>query len=292
MMAAGEYLLGTINSVLDMSRIEADQLELHPARIELTELVRACLDVVRPTADAKGVALVLASAAPRRLFADPTRLRQVLVNLLGNAVKFTPAGSVEVRLLPMEGGQSIRVEVVDTGPGIWPRHRDKLFQTFERLNAEAMSGIEGAGLGLALSARLVRAMGGRIGYDDNPAGGSIFWLELPCGAADLAESPADLGNVHAGCDDPVRLVGAAAQQSACGVTDRQVARQRLQQQRRPERLGEIRRRTDPCGGRFCILSRERIAMGVCALPGNLRIRSHASSPFSRGILRSRMIRAA
>jgi PAS domain S-box-containing protein len=193
MMAAGEYLLGTINSVLDMSRIEADQLELHPAWIELTELVRACLDVVRPTADGKGLALVLASAAPIRLFADPTRLRQVLVNLLGNAVKFTPAGSVEVRLLPVDGGQSIRVEVVDTGPGIWARHRDKLFQTFERLNAEAMSGIEGAGLGLALSARLVQAMGGRIGYDDNPAGGSIFWAQLPCGTADLVESPADLG---------------------------------------------------------------------------------------------------
>ena len=71
--------------------------------------------------------------------------------------------------------------LVDTGPGVWARHRDKLFQTFERLNAEAVSGIEGSGLGLALSAKLMQLMGGRIGYADNPEGGSIFWIELPCG---------------------------------------------------------------------------------------------------------------
>jgi PAS domain S-box-containing protein len=187
MIAAGEYLLGTVNAVLDMSQIEADQLELHPAEIELPDLIRACLDVVRPAADAKGLALVLVPAAPQRLFADPMRLRQVLINLLGNAVKFTPSGSVEVRLLPTEGGESVRLEVADSGPGIRARHCDKLFQKFERLNAKAMNGIEGAGLGLAISARLVQAMGGRIGYADNPGGGSIFWLELPRGPTGLAE---------------------------------------------------------------------------------------------------------
>jgi CheY-like chemotaxis protein/HPt (histidine-containing phosphotransfer) domain-containing protein len=179
MMASGQHLLDMINAVLDMSRIEADELELHPVEIELLDLVRVCLDVVRPAADAKGLGLVLAPAARLRLFADPTRLRQVLINLLGNAVKFTPAGGVEVRLMQANDEASIRLEVADTGPGIRDRHVDKLFQTFERLNAEAVSGIEGAGLGLAIAARLVHAMGGEIGYTGNPGGGSVFWLELP-----------------------------------------------------------------------------------------------------------------
>ena len=186
MMAAGQYLLLTINAVLDMSRIESDKLELRPTEIQLSDLVRTCLDVVRPAAEAKNLVLVLAPAAPFRLFADPTRLQQVLLNLLGNAVKFTPVGSVEVRLLETDAGESVRLEVADTGPGIWANHRAKLFQTFERLNAETVSGIEGAGLGLAIAARLVHMMGGRIGYADNPGGGSVFWLELPRGAVPTA----------------------------------------------------------------------------------------------------------
>jgi signal transduction histidine kinase len=101
-----------------MSQIEADRLELHPVEIELPGLARTCLDVVRPAAEAKGLALVLAPAAPLRLFADPTRLRQVLINLLGNAIKFTPTGAVEVRLRQIKDGAFVRLEVADTGPGI------------------------------------------------------------------------------------------------------------------------------------------------------------------------------
>jgi PAS domain S-box-containing protein len=179
MMASGQHLLAMINAVLDMSQIEADQLELQPVAIDLADLVRVCFNVIRPAAEAKGLALVLPPPMPLRLFADPTRLRQVLINLLANAVKFTRAGAVEVRLRATEGNACIRLEVADTGPGIPPINRDKLFQTFERLNAQAVSGIEGAGLGLAIAARLVRSMGGQIGYADNAGGGSVFWLELP-----------------------------------------------------------------------------------------------------------------
>ena len=108
-------------------------------------------------------------------------MRQVIINLLGNAVKFTPAGTVELRLRMRmaESGGFARLEVIDTGPGVWARHRDKLFRSFERLNARAVSGIEGAGVGLALAKRLVEAMNGHIGYADNPGGGSMFWTELP-----------------------------------------------------------------------------------------------------------------
>jgi PAS domain S-box-containing protein len=188
MTAAGQCLLGTINSVLDMSQIEADRLELQPVGFELHELIRTCFDVVRPKAEAKGLDLVLAPAdTPLHLYADPMRLQQVVINLLGNAVKFTPTGSVQVRLQPSAGGEGIRLEVADTGPGIWERHRDKLFQTFERLNAKSVSHIEGSGLGLAIAARLVNLMGGQIGYADNPGGGSVFWVELPRGTGPSAE---------------------------------------------------------------------------------------------------------
>jgi CheY-like chemotaxis protein/HPt (histidine-containing phosphotransfer) domain-containing protein len=169
-----------INAVLDVSQIEADRLELRPVEIEMSEFARACLDVVRPAAAAKGLELVLSVAEPLRARADPTRLRQVLINLLGNAIKFTPAGFVELRI-KNGSGTIVRVEVADTGPGIRARHHDKLFQLFERLNAETSGGIEGAGVGLALAARLVRAMNGEIGYSENPGGGSVFWLELPLG---------------------------------------------------------------------------------------------------------------
>jgi PAS domain S-box-containing protein len=179
MMAAGQHLLSMVNDVLDMSQIEADRLELQLAEVELPDLIRVCLDVVRPTAEAKGLAIGQAPGARLRVVADPMRLRQVLINLLGNAVKFTPAGHVDVRVSNAQDGRFVRLEVVDTGPGVHAAHRDKLFKTFERLNAAAMSGIEGSGLGLAISARLVGLMGGEIGYDDNPGGGSVFWLELP-----------------------------------------------------------------------------------------------------------------
>lgn len=205
MIAAGEHLLGMINAVLDVSQIEAGRLELHPVEVDLSDLARACLNVVRPAAEAKGLALHLTAANPGRVRVDVTRLRQVLINLLGNAIKFTPSGNVALRLLGTEAGDRVRLEVADTGPGIWARHRDKLFQTFERLNADAVAGIEGAGLGLAVAAQLVRAMGGDIGYQDNPGGGSVFWVELPASRVDLV-TPAVTGGPSSAEQQTVRVL--------------------------------------------------------------------------------------
>jgi signal transduction histidine kinase/CheY-like chemotaxis protein/HPt (histidine-containing phosphotransfer) domain-containing protein len=189
MIGAGEHLLGLINAVLDVSQIEADRLDLHPIEIELSEFAPACLHVVRPAAEAKGLALALSIAGPVRVFADPTRLRQVLINLLGNAIKFTASGTIEIRL--GVGEQGVRLEVADTGPGIPVEHHGKLFQAFERLDPEALSAVEGTGLGLAITARLVQFMGGRIGYAGNPGGGSVFWVELPaCGAVPVESEAA------------------------------------------------------------------------------------------------------
>ena len=146
MMASGQHLLGMINGVLDMSQIEANQLVLQPTEIDLSNLIRVCLDIIRPGAEAKGLTVLAAPTVQLRLLADPTRLRQVLINLLGNAVKFTAAGTIELKVEPTEDATRVRIEVLDTGPGIRAIHHDKLFQTFERLNAAAVSDIEGTGL--------------------------------------------------------------------------------------------------------------------------------------------------
>lgn len=188
MLGAGQHLLEMINRVLDLSEIEAESFEVQASEIDLRHVAKMCLGLVRPAAQAKRLELKLATAPdmPRRVLADPARLRQLLLNLLGNAVKFTARGAVELRLLAPDSA-TLRVEVVDTGPGVSPEQRRLLFHDFKRLDAE--SGIvEGAGLGLAISVRLAALMGGRMGHEDNPGGGSVFWLELPMVA--VADAPA------------------------------------------------------------------------------------------------------
>jgi signal transduction histidine kinase/CheY-like chemotaxis protein/HPt (histidine-containing phosphotransfer) domain-containing protein len=181
MLSAGKHLLHMVSRVLDLSEIEAERIALQTEAIDLPELVASCLDLIRPGADQKGLALTssFAPGAPRALAADSMRLQQILINLLGNAVKFTARGGVELRVLPAAAGAGLRIEVADTGPGIPPGQRERLFQDFERLDTEATRAAEGAGLGLSLSARLASFMGGRLGFNDAPGGGSIFWLELP-----------------------------------------------------------------------------------------------------------------
>ena len=181
MLGAGAHLLKMISSVLDISAIELEHVELHEVDVELSKLIAACLDQIRPAADVKHLALRcnIAFDTPSWLATDPTKLRQILLNLLGNAVKFTNAGEVQISAGLAPDRATLRIEVVDSGPGIPASHQQYLFKEFERLDAEAVRPVEGAGLGLALSARLAALMGGRLGYDDWPGGGSVFWLELP-----------------------------------------------------------------------------------------------------------------
>ncbi len=193
MLGAGTHLLEMISCVLDLSEIESGSAELAAASVDLRLLAEAALTIVRPAAEAKGMELRLTvdAGVPARVLTDPARLRQILLNLLGNAVKFTPQGSVELRVgtAPSCGDAArLRFDVADTGPGIRAEHRPRLFGEFERLDADAAGAVEGSGLGLSLSRRLATLMGGALGHADNPAGGSIFWLEIPLlattGAAD------------------------------------------------------------------------------------------------------------
>ena len=185
MMGASTHLLEMINRVLEFSEIEAEQVRLCSADLDVCEVVTTCLDVLRPAAQAKGLSLNL-TAEPGvncRIRADSMRLRQILLNLLANAVKFTAVGGVEVFIRAADHADALRIEVIDTGPGIPMALRSRLFQDFERLDHTSGPVVEGAGLGLALSRRLLALMGGCIGYEPRAVGGSIFRFDLPYGDA-------------------------------------------------------------------------------------------------------------
>jgi PAS domain S-box-containing protein len=180
MLRAGSHLLEMINSVLDLSQIEIENVELQNTQVDLRTLLQTCIDLVLPTAEAKHLKLTatMGPNVPALIVADRTRLRQVVLNLLGNAVKFTHQGSVEVQVLA-DSSRQIRFEVMDTGPGVPQSLRHRLFKAFDRLGGDAAQAEEGTGLGLALSARLAEVMNGTLGHRDNPVGGSVFWLEMP-----------------------------------------------------------------------------------------------------------------
>ena len=192
MQDACTHLLETIRTVLDLSEIETEQVTLHLCEVDLRQLMRTCLDIVRPLAANKRLTLHVSIPADSPVYVrtDATRLRQVLLNLLGNAVKFTDHGGVELRLCIRGSGTGLRFEVADTGPGITPEQRPLLFQEFGRLGNAATRRVEGAGLGLSLSARLATLIGGRLYYEHNPAGGSLFCLDLPTPASVLQTLPA------------------------------------------------------------------------------------------------------
>ncbi len=185
---AGRHLLALINDVLDLARIEAGHLAVSTEVVALQPLVADCLALLQPQARARQIELSAPAADDRRqLRADRTRLKQVLLNLLANAVKYNRVGG-RVAVLVEDRGEHWRLCVDDTGPGLDAGQQARLFVPFERLEA-ADSAIEGTGIGLALSRRLVELMHGRIGVVSERGRGSRFWVELPK-APDLAPAPA------------------------------------------------------------------------------------------------------
>jgi signal transduction histidine kinase len=189
MMLAGQHLRSMIESVLDFASIEAGRFVLNPEPISVNDLADDCIAFIRPLATERMLRLLTIKScdAPRQITADPARLRQIVLNLLGNAVKYTPSGGVDLRFMAGSTPGGLRIEIADTGPGIDEAYRSRLFQDFERSNAH--TSCEGAGLGLAIAARIVRQMQGEIGYSPNPGGGSVFWLDLPAAGAISAPSP-------------------------------------------------------------------------------------------------------
>ncbi len=192
LLRGGHHLLALINEVLDLSRIEAGAMQLELGAVALAPIIEDCLRLVEPMALQRRVQLppaLCTAHAALHVRADAVRLKQVLLNLLSNAIKYNREGGV-VHLEVDAGEQGIRVAVLDEGPGISGEDQERLFQAFERLDAQHSS-IEGAGIGLVLSRQLMGLMQGEIGVISPAAEGvgSTFWLRLPAAAAPRAEPP-------------------------------------------------------------------------------------------------------
>jgi PAS domain S-box-containing protein len=185
---SGELMVELIDDILDISKIETGRLELAIADFPLRETIEQSCAPVRLQADAKGVALEIqiADDVPEQARGDGRRLRQALLNLVANAVKFTAAGSVVVRvsLLPQaKGDRQIRVEVADTGIGIERSILDEVFEPFTQADASTTRIYGGTGLGLTIARELVTLMSGTIGAESEPGVGSTFWIEIPLALA-------------------------------------------------------------------------------------------------------------
>ena len=186
---ASRHLLSIINDILDISRIEADRLTLERIDFTLESVVDNLVSLSEPRARAKGLALrveIPAALRSQHFAGDPLRIGQVLLNLVGNAIKFTERGGVTVRAAlegPAGPGAVVRFEVADTGIGIEPQYRERLFTAFEQADSSLTRKYGGTGLGLAISRRLVELMGGEIGVESTSAAGSTFRFTVRLAAA-------------------------------------------------------------------------------------------------------------
>ncbi|MBK7403598.1 MAG: response regulator [Phycisphaerales bacterium] len=195
--SSADTLLSLINNVLDFSKIEADKLELECTEFDMGDLVASVGEMLAPKAEQKRIELILSVGAnvPRHFRGDPDRLRQVLVNLVNNAIKFTERGEVVVRVSLIESGErteTLRVQVSDTGIGIPPERRERLFKSFSQVDASTTRRFGGTGLGLAISKKLVERMGGQIGIDPQRTIGSEFWFTVRLGRSERAETAEDV----------------------------------------------------------------------------------------------------
>jgi len=173
-----EYMLTLLGDILDVTQIESGKLELEPQFVSIQDFLHSILKVHQNLAQPKGTTIKLDCDEKGKVFADPLRMRQVMDNLLSNAVKYSPAGST-VLVKCYRKDKEWHFEVTDTGPGILPKDRDRLFQDFGRLSSIPTGGEKSTGLGLAISKRVVEAHGGKIGVESEPGKGSLFWFTLP-----------------------------------------------------------------------------------------------------------------
>jgi signal transduction histidine kinase/CheY-like chemotaxis protein/HPt (histidine-containing phosphotransfer) domain-containing protein len=207
---SSDQLLAVINDILDFSKIESGKLELEVEPVSVRGAVEEACDIAAPRAREKGLELIIdipetgPAAVPAAIEGDVTRLRQVLINLINNAVKFTSAGEVAVhaRMLSSDDGQSrcvLEFRVTDSGIGIPPGRVDSLFEAFTQVDASTTRKYGGTGLGLAICKRLVDLMGGQIGVESEPGRGSTFWFTIAAPVTELAQSftPADAGMLKA-----------------------------------------------------------------------------------------------
>jgi CheY-like chemotaxis protein/anti-sigma regulatory factor (Ser/Thr protein kinase) len=215
---SGEHLLGLVNDLLDFAKLGASKVDLHPADFDIEDLLRGVCELLAPRAQEKG--LEIAWAAPAGIgqaLADEGRLRQILLNFAGNAIKFTVSGGVLISVAEA-GDDRLRFTVADTGPGVPAEDREHIFEAFAQSDP-LHDGVQlgGAGLGLAIARTLARVMDGEVGLDDAPGGGAAFWMEasFPRKRVQVARR---LAGRTVGVISPNRVVAEAARRQieACG----------------------------------------------------------------------------
>jgi signal transduction histidine kinase/CheY-like chemotaxis protein len=187
---SGEHLLELVTDILDYARLESETFTPEPTDFDPEELAQSVAELLSPRAQAKGVDLCVRvhRGVPARVSADERRLRQILFNLVGNAVKFTPAGVVMVVLSWIKPGR-LRIEVRDTGPGVPADMQLRIFEEFAQADSSHARLFGGAGLGLAIVRKLARKLGGEAGVESAPGHGALFWVEAPAGALVSAAAP-------------------------------------------------------------------------------------------------------
>jgi len=205
-LSSGETLMAILNDVLDHAKIEAGKLTLRPSVASLHALAASVTALLRASAQARGLALELeiAPQAPDHVLVDALRLKQVLLNLVGNAIKFTPAGTVVLRLTAHAAPAGLlgaRFEVDDSGIGVEAQRLPHLFEPFYQVDGSRQRRRGGTGLGLAISRHIVEAMGGRIAVRSTPGQGSTFWFELALPAAAANAMPDLPDSAAASLDD-------------------------------------------------------------------------------------------
>jgi len=204
-LKAGWYLLELINEILDLALIESGKLSLSGEPVSLTEVLAECRAMVEQQAQQRGIGMVFARLeSPRYVKADRTRLMQVLINLLFNAIKYNQRGGHVTVACTLSPPNAVRISVRDTGPGLEPEQLAQLFQPFNRLGQES-GAEEGTGIGLVVTQRLVHLMGGEIGADSTPGVGSVFWVEMAL--TEAPQSPAQDGVLPGEAPRPDALPG-------------------------------------------------------------------------------------
>jgi signal transduction histidine kinase/DNA-binding response OmpR family regulator len=192
--AGGKHLLRLINDILDLSRIEAGRLQLTLETVRVDASLSEACDTLQPLASKKNHRLIKHPAPGLSVRADGTRLKQILMNLIGNGLKFTPEGGT-IELAAKKIGDLVRLEVRDSGPGIPPEEQKRIFEAFYRLTQNAKAA-EGSGLGLAITQRLVELHGGQLGLESQPGMGSCFYFTLPSAPSVEPREELELGDKH------------------------------------------------------------------------------------------------
>ncbi|NDC43151.1 MAG: response regulator, partial [Chitinophagia bacterium] len=196
---SGERLLGIINEILDFSKIEAGKIQLESVDFDIRALLSGVQDMLLFKAEEKNIELRIevANSIPQRLVGDPTRLSQVLINLAGNAIKFTDNGYVEIKATELSRNNriNIHIDVTDTGIGIAPEHLSSIFDSFTQAGNDVTRKFGGTGLGLTISKQLTTLMGGDLSVTSTLGKGSVFSFVVPLGIAEHQEIAAETGQL-------------------------------------------------------------------------------------------------